>query len=118
MTTSSSFEQQVQQWIQLDNEIKEWNERIKSAREKRQQLESNLNKYASANNLTDSAVQVNGIKIKFTTTRVAEPLTFRYLEKSLSQVIRNPAQSKVILDYLKENRETRSLPEIRRYTNK
>lgn len=118
LVPSPTFEHQVKQWIQLDNEIKEWNERLKQVREKRQKLELNLSKYASENNLLNNTLQVNGTKIKFTNTHIAEPLTFRYLEKSLNEVIRNPAQSKLILDHVKGNREIKTSVEIRRYTNK
>ena len=114
----SSFEQQVTQWLQLDNEIKEYNEKLKVVREKRQQLEENLTKYASSNNLSNNTIQVNGAKLKFTEMRVAEPLTFRYLERTLSEVIKNPAQAKLILDHIKQNREIKTVPEIRRFSNK
>jgi predicted nuclease with TOPRIM domain len=114
----TSFEQQVSQWLQLDHEIKESNERLKQMREKRQKLEESLNKYASTNNLSNNTIQVNGTKLKFTETRLAEPLTFRYLERSLSEVIKNPTQAKQILDYIKQNREIKTVPEIRCFTNK
>jgi hypothetical protein len=117
-SSTNAFEHQVKQWIQLDNQIKELNERAKEAREKRQQLEQTLTTYASSNNLSNATLQIGGSKLKFTNARITEPLTFKYLEKTLGQVIRNPTQAKQILDHIKQNRETKIVAEIKRYTNK
>ena len=37
-----SFENQIKQWVQLDNQVKELNERTKDLREKRNTLEKNI----------------------------------------------------------------------------
>lgn len=116
---SSAFEAQIKQWVLLDNQLKELNERTKEAREKRRKLEESLTTYASTNNLSNSTIQIGGgTKLKFATANVAEPLTFKYLEKALSQVIRNPTQVKQIVDHVKQNREIKTVPEIKRYVAK
>ena len=78
-----SFENDIKQWVQIDNQLKELNERTKVLREKRNSLEKNITTYATSNNLSNSTVQIGDGKLKFTNTRVPEPLTFKYLDISL-----------------------------------
>ena len=48
-----SFENQIQQWVQIDNQLKQINEKTKELREKRNTLEKNITTYAaSAKNKT------------------------------------------------------------------
>ena len=112
-----SFESQIQQWVQADNQLKQLNEKSKELREKRNIMEQNIMIYASSNNLSNSTVQISDGKLKFTNTKVQEPLTFKYLEKSLNEVIKNESQVKLIINHIKENRSAKIIPEIKRFSN-
>ena len=112
-----SFESQIQQWVSLDNQLKQINEKTKELREKRNNLEQNITTYANNNNLSNAIVQISDGKIKFTNTKVAEPLTFKYLEKSLGEVIKNETQVKTIMEYIKQKRNVKVVPEIKRFSN-
>jgi len=111
------FENQINQWIQTDNRLKELNEQTKELREKRNYLEKTITTYATSNNLSRSIIEINGSKLKFTNTRVPEPLTFKYLEKSLSEIIKNENQVKLIIEHIKQKREVKIVPEIKRFSN-
>lgn len=115
--SSTGFENQIKQWVQLDNQLKELNERTRDLREKRNILEKNLTTYASSNNLSSSTIQISDGKLKFANTRVPEPLTFKYLEKTLSEVIKNENQVKLIMEHIKQKREIKIIPEIKRFSN-
>jgi hypothetical protein len=117
-TNNNSFEQQVQQWVSIDNQIKLYNEKIRELREKRQNIQSNLIEYAETNKLTNSTIQISDGKLKFTKTNVACPLTFTYLEKTLGTIIKDETQSKKIFDYIKRQREIKVINEIKRFYNK
>lgn len=112
-----SFESQIQQWVQLDNQIKQLNEKAKEIREKRNILEQNIVNYASTNNLSNSTVKISDGRLKFTNTRVPEPLTFKYLEKTLSEVIKNESQINLIMEHVKQKRTIKIVPEIKRFSN-
>jgi len=115
--TSVGFENQIKQWVQLDNQIKEFNDRIRDLREKRNTLEKTITTYASSNNLSNSSIKIGEDKLKFATTRVPEPLTFKYLEKTLGEIIKNESQVQVIMNYVKQKRDIKVVPEIKRYNN-
>jgi len=111
-----SFESQIQQWVSLDNQIKQLYEKTKDLREKRNTLENNITTYASNNNLSNSTIQISDGKLKFVNTRVQEPLTFKYLEKTLGEVIKNENQVKLIMEHLKQKRAVKNIPEIKRFS--
>jgi len=112
-----SFEGQIQQWVSIDNQLKQLYEKTKDLREKRNILEQNITTYASSNNLSNSAVQISDGRLKFTNTKIPEPLTFKYLEKTLGEVIKNEAQVKLIMEHIKQKRSIRVVPEIKRFSN-
>ena len=113
-----SFENQIQQWVQIDNQLKDLTEKTKTLRDKRNTLEENITNYVSTNNLSNATVNISDGKLKFVNTRVPETLTFKYLEKTLGEVIKNESQVKQIVEYLKENRDSKIVPEIKRLSNK
>jgi hypothetical protein len=112
-----SFEQQVQQWVSIDNQLKILNDKIKDLREKKLKLTTNLNDYAKENNMSSSTIQISDGKLKFASTKVQSPLTFKHLEKSLSEIIKNETQVKQIVEYIKTKRDVKIVPEIKRFSN-
>ena len=112
-----SFENKIQQWVQLDNQVKKLNEEIKQLREQRNNIESNLSTYAKTNNMVDKTFMVNNDKLKFVDTKVPEPLTFKYLEKTLGEIIKNESQVQVIMEHIKQKRAIKIVPEIKRFSS-
>ena len=112
-----NFENQIQQWVSVDNQLKQLNEKVKELRDTRNNLEENITNYASQNNLSNATVQISGGKLKFVNTKIPEPLTFKYLEKTLGEVIKNESQVKLIMEHLKQKRAIKVIPEIKRFSN-
>ena len=112
-----SFENQIQQWVSVDNQLKQLNEKVKELRDTRNNLEHNITNYASQNNLSNATVQISNGKLKFTNTKIPEPLTFKYLEKTLVEVIKNESQVKLIMEHLKQKRAIKIVSEIKRFSN-
>jgi hypothetical protein len=112
-----SFEYKVQQWVELDNQLKKLNEQVKQLRDQRNTLEINLTSYAKTNNMSDSTIKVNNSRLKFVDTKVPEPLTFKYLEKTLGEIIKNESQVHLIMEHIKQKRAVKIVPEIKRFSN-
>jgi hypothetical protein len=112
-----NFENQIQQWVSIDNQIKQINEKTKELRDKRNSLEQNITNYASTNNLSGSIINISDGKLKITNSKVPEPLTFKYLEKTLGEVIKNENQVKLIMEHIKQKRIVKIIPEIKRFSN-
>jgi len=112
-----NFENQIVQWVSLDNKLKLLNEQIKEIREKRTEISTKITNYASDNNLFDASVKISNDRIKFSNTKVTEPLTLKYLEKTLGEVIKNESQVKLIMEHIKQKRNFKIVPEIKRFSN-
>ena len=112
-----SFEGQIQQWVQIDNQLKQLNDKAKELRDKRNLLEQNITTHAFTNNLSDSTVKISDGRLKFVNTKVQEPLTFRYLEKTLSEIIKNESQVKLMMEHIRQKRSVKIVPEIKRFSN-
>jgi hypothetical protein len=112
-----SFENQIQEWVSIDNQIKIYNEKLKELREKRNALTSNITQYVDTHNLPNLNVQISDGRLKLVQTKVVEPLTFTYLEKSLGKIFTDEQKVKQIINYVKQNRTSRIVPEIKRISN-
>jgi len=112
-----SFEEKIQQWVSLDNQLKIMNEKVREIRDKKTNLGNSINTYIETNNLSNATIQISDGKLKFVNTKVAPPLSFKYVEKSLGELIKNEAHVKHIVDYLKQKREYKVVPEIKRFSN-
>jgi hypothetical protein len=112
-----NFESQIQQWVQIDNQLKSFNEKIKNLREQRNSLTENITKYAISNNLQNKNINISNERIQISNTKLAEPLTFKYLEKTLGEIIQNESQVKLIVEKLKQKRNIKIIPEIKRFSN-
>jgi phosphatidate phosphatase PAH1 len=112
-----NFETKIQQWVEVDNQLKKLNEEVKQLREQRNNIETTLTNYAKMNNMTNTTIKVNNDKLKFVDTKVPEPLTFKYLEKTLGEIIKNESQVHLILEHIKQKRAVKMVPEIKRFSN-
>jgi len=111
-----SFENDIQKWVAVDNQLKILNDKMKNLRETRNVLSVNIADYAKKNNLSGS-LNIGDEKIKIVNTNVQSPLTYKFLEKTLGEVIRNEVQAKNIVEQIKNKRETKIVPEIKRFSN-
>jgi len=113
----STFETQIQQWVVLDNQLKALNDQVKEIRDKKNMLSQKITTHAEDKNLIKATIQISDGKLKFASTKVSAPLTFKHLEKSLAAIIKNDSQVKHIIEYVKNNRETKVVQEIKRFSN-
>jgi len=116
-TGANHLDKTIQNWVELDNELKKLNEKAKDIRTRKNDIEDKIMTYVEDNNMNNSVVNITDGKIKFCETKQTSPITLGFLEKCLSEVIANQNQVKQIVDYIKSKRETKMVPEIKRYYN-
>ena len=107
-----NLESHIQQWVSLDNQLKLLNEKTRELREKRNNLEEQITRHAANAN---SAIKISDGRLKLVDTRVPEPLTFKYLEKTLGEIIKNESHVKTIVEHIKKRRSVKVIHEIKRY---
>uniref|UniRef100_A0A6C0LBT0 Uncharacterized protein n=1 Tax=viral metagenome TaxID=1070528 RepID=A0A6C0LBT0_9ZZZZ len=110
------FEENIQKWVSIDNQLKLLHEKTKELREKKAKLSESLIEFAETHQMSNANIEISDGKLKFAKTRVSEPITLKYLEKSLSSLIRNESQVTQIMEHIKQNREVKLVQEIKRFS--
>ena len=112
-----SFEEQIQQWVQIDNQLKSFNEKVKELRDKKNIIFQQINNNIEEKQLNNATIKITNGQLKFVKIKETQPLTFKYLETCLSEIIKNEEQVKKIVEYIKNKRQVNYITEIKRYYN-
>jgi len=110
-----SFEQQIQQWVAIDNQMKLVSDKLKELRDKKHDIGAKINSYIETNELSNASVKISDGQLKFVKVKETQQLTFKHLETCLSEIIKNEEQVKKIVEYVKNKRDTKYVPEIKRF---
>ena len=113
-----SFEENIQKWVSLDNQLRSLHDKTKQLREDKNNIENGIIKYVDTHNLQNSVVKITDGKLKFTMVKQTNPLTLKYVDECLGKCIKNPEQVKLIMNFIKDSRASKNIPDIKRfYTN-
>ena len=85
--STNNLEKTIQNWVELDNELKKLNEKSKDIRTRKNDVEDKIMTYVEDNDMNNSVVNIVDGKIKFCETKQTSPLTLGFLEKCLSEVM-------------------------------
>jgi len=110
-----SFPEHIKQWVAIDNQMKVLSERMKELRETKATLSEQINSYVETEELKE--VKISDGQLKFIKTKETQPLTFKYLETCLKEIISNEEQVEKIIDYVKSKREVKVVADIKRISN-
>jgi hypothetical protein len=114
----SGLEESIQKWVLLDNKLREINEMAKKYREQRKNFEEQIQKQVEKNDkLKNATVKITDGKLLFSETKTTTPLTYKFIENCLNEVISDKNSVEKIIEHIKNSRETESKPTIKRYYN-
>lgn len=102
----------VKKWIFVDNQIKDLHEKIKKYKEYKTKLTPIISTFI--NNLPHKKIDISDGDIKLYEKKEYSPLTFTYIENTLSELFNDEQLVKTIIQKLKDNREINSFNDIRR----
>jgi|TARA_E500000331_G_scaffold358396_1_gene424876 hypothetical protein len=112
-----AFIDNIKQWVSLDNKLKVLNEKCKEIREEKGDISDKINVFVENNNLEDNVVEITGGKLKFTKNKSQGAITYKFLEKCLAELFPEN-QIERIIEHVKNSRETKYEPDIKRYFSK
>lgn len=110
----SEFVENVQKWVALDSQLKMINEKTKIMRDNKHELSERISRYVDTNGMRDSKVEISDGTLRFCEKKEYAPLTFGYIEEALTKLIPNKENVDKIIKHLKDNREVKTSPDIRR----
>ena len=112
--SQGAFVEQIKTWVSIDNKIKVLNDKCKELREEKNEISGRINNYVEENNLLNNIIEITGGKLKFTTNKNQTSITYKFLEKCLGDLFDQEQVDKII-EHIKNSRETKIEPEIKRY---
>ena len=114
---SNEFTNMIKEWVTIDNELRELNIKSKSLREKKNNVNNNVINYIETNNLDNAIIKISDGTLKFNYTNISQPLTFKYINECLSDIINDKNQVEAIINYIKNKRNVKSIMDIKRNYN-
>jgi hypothetical protein len=116
-SASPLFDKQIQKWVEVDNKIKKMNAELKSSREMKNELETSIMTTVNNKKLLNTSLSLPDGRLRFMETKTTNPISLTFVEQCLNELIPNKSQVQHILKYMKEKREIKINPEIKRYYN-
>ena len=113
-----SFEENIQQWVAVDNKIKRFNTELKVLRSTRSSLSDTINTYVDNNNLNSAVINISDGALKFQDVKITSPLTLKFIETCLNDCIDSEENVKDIMKYIKSKRAVKYVSDIKRSYNK
>ena len=112
-----SFQENVKSWVLIDNSLKMNLEKNKALREEKHNLEKNIINEATENNLANATISINDGRLKFLNQKTLPPLSIKFIEECLTEIIPDCEQVTSIVEYIKSRREPKINSIIKRYYN-
>jgi hypothetical protein len=111
----SSFDKQIQKWIEIDNKLKKMNSEVKIMRESKNDIEASIMEIVNNKKLLNTSITTADGRLRFIETKTSNPLSLAFIEQCMHEIIPNNSQVQHILKYIKEKREIKINSEIKRY---
>jgi hypothetical protein len=112
-----SLEENIKKWVSIDNQLKTLNDKVKELRETKNNTEEIILEYVETKKMNNATINISDGKLKFISTKQTAPLTLKYVEECLSECIKNEEQVTIIMNHIKESREVKYTPDIKRIYN-
>ena len=116
-SVATLFDKQIQKWIEMDNKIKKINAELKTSRELKNDIETSIMETVNNKKLLNTSISLPDGRLRFVETKTTNPISLTFIEKCLNELIPNKSQVQHILKYMKDKRESKTNPEIKRYYN-
>jgi len=117
ISATTLFDKQVYKWIEIDNKIKKINADLKTLREGKNDIETSIMEIVNNKKLLNTSLALPDGRLRFVETKTTNPISLTFIEKCLNELIPNKSQVQHILKYMKDKREIKINPEIKRYYN-
>jgi len=108
------FVENIKTWVLIDTKLKMVNEKIREMRDKKSYLLNQINEYVYENNMKETKIEITDGELLFCERKEYAPLTYKYLEECLQNVISDESHVDHIMNYIKSNRKIKLVNDIKR----
>ena len=113
-----AFVENIKTWVLIDTKLKMVNEKIREMRDKKSYLLNQINDYVYENNMKETKIEITDGELLFCERKEYAPLTYKYLEECLQNVISDESHVDHIMNYIKSNRKIKLVNDIKRNFSK
>jgi len=110
--TTNNINQKIQQWLEIDRQMKIIQEQQKRLREHKYRLNEDIYKFMESTN--NDKIRINNETLGIYKKKEYSPLTFNYIQETLSKICSKPETVQHIIKTLKDNRNIKIYNDIRR----
>lgn len=114
----STFTRDVQQYVKLDQQIQCLQSQLKALRQEKQATQDRVAETMIANQWQKRTLDVGQQQLALVERKQYECLSFTYLENKLTTIIPDSVQRDYVLKYLKDQREVKTVHELRQTPKK
>ena len=108
-----NFSQDVQTYLQLEDQIQELQSQLKSLRETKQTTQQKITRTMQENHWENRTFALGGKSVSFVERKQYSTLSFNYLAEKLPKIIPDQNQVDYVIQYLKEQREVKTIPDLK-----
>ena len=113
MTDKEALIQNIKEWIQIDNELKELQNASRERRQRKKELTSNLVEVMKDNEI--DCFDTNDGKLIYSQTKTRQSVSKKYLLSTLLNFYKDdPLTAKQVTEYILNNREEKINENVRR----
>ena len=103
----NNFNSNVVKWIEYDNEIKKYNDKIKTIKSDKTSLEVDILSHIENNNLKNNVFNLPSYssKLQYNSNKSYETMTNKFLLDNFTKYFKDENKAKELLEFLKNNRK-------------
>ena len=109
------MENNIKNWLLLDNKIKELNQKINELREKKNSYKNDIYQHVTNNNLNNATIKIGSDYLRFVETKQNTPISYKFLIQALNNCFIDENDIEKIMNYIKTNRENKIINDIKRF---
>ena len=118
------FKKDIQEWVIIDNQLSEINQKIKDINEKAKPIRENkdlltnkITTYMRKNNIENNIIKTKEGTIKFHENSTSAPITLKLLKQCLTEIIDDDNKVNHIFEYIKNKRTQKTYFDLQRKNN-
>lgn len=110
-----SIEDNIKNWVLIDNKIKLLNSQLNELREKKNSFKNDIIYNLSNKNLDKATIKIGQEQLKIYESKINAPISYKFLLECLNNCLQNKSDIEKIINYIKENREYKIIKDIKRF---
>lgn len=111
-----SLENNIKEWVILDNESKNLNEKIKEIRDKKNNLSNSILEYCNEKNINPT-INISDGRLKLISTQQGNIISLKFLLECFNEFFNDEKKADELLDFIKSKRTFTNVQSIKRIYN-